>query len=165
MICKHCQNEMPLKSFRPPPNRCVHCDQLQDPYLTRSNFGCLALTPIAIIAALASGYIALQLGRRLIPILQIPDFDKLLAALAAIDALAVVCIVHVKRFRGPTQQYHTGPIALGLMYLGLGLKCALGMGIVVAIWIVLINTVAATLATVGILRLVNSQTEAQQLTR
>jgi len=112
---------------------------------------------------LASGYIALQLGRFLVPVLQIPDFDKLLAILAAFDALAVVCIVHVKRFRGPTEQYHAGPIALSLMYLVIGLRCAAGMGINVAVWTGLINTVVASLVTVGILRLVNSPPEARQL--
>ena len=165
MICKHCQHEMPLRSFRPPPSRCVYCEQLQDPYLPRSNFGCLVLTPIAILSALVSGYIALQLGRCLVPVLQIPDFDKFLAVLAAFDALGLMCVIHVKRFRGPTEQYHSGPVALSLMYFAIGLKCALGMGIGVAVWTGSINSVVLSLVTVSILRFVNSRPETRQLTK
>ena len=165
MICKHCQKEMPLQSFRPPPNRCVHCDHLQDPYLPRSHFGCFFLTPIAIVSALASGYIALRIGRLLAPVLQIPGFDVFLAILVGFDAVAVVCIVHVKRFRGPTEQSHAGPLALGFMYFAIGLRSARGMGLEFAIWTGVVNTVVASVVTIGILRLVNYWPETQQITK
>lgn len=117
--------------------------------------------PIAILSALVSGYIALQIGHLLAPILMIPNFEVLLAILVAFDVLALVCVVHVKLYRGPSEKHAASLFAVGIMNFAIGLRCARGMG-AFAIWTGVVNSFLATVVTFVILRFVKSQPDTGQ---
>lgn len=156
---------MPLRSFRPPPNLCVHCGQLQDPDLPRSRIGCLVLIPVALVTALAFGTLGFAAGRILNPTLNIQDLDKLLAIIAAFDGLGVVAIVHVRQFRGPAEQHLARPVAAFLMYALIGAKCVRRMGVNAVLLASILNAAVASFVTIGILSQLPSSTARQDKTK
>ena len=156
---------MPLRSFRPPPNLCIHCGELQDPDLPRSSIGCLILIPVALVTTLAFGSLGFAAGCFLKPALNIKDLDKLLALVAAIDGLGVVTIVHVQQFRGPSAQHLAHPVAVFLMYAAIGAKSVRGMGIYALILGSVLNAVVASFVTIGILKLLPSATAQRHITK
>lgn len=159
MICKHCEAEIPLRSFRPPPNKCVHCGQLQDPDLPRSNYGCLVLAPVAIVFPILCGWIGRKAGLLIAPLIPGIPIDAMLPFMAAFDALAFVCLIHIKRFRGPNAQGNAGVVAIVVMYLAIGAKSAKGLGGPVVLGVAVANSLFASTISFAILSHVKSPTE------
>lgn len=151
MICKHCESNIPLRSFRPPPNKCVHCGQLQDPHLPRSNRGCFVLAPIALVFPILCGWIGRKVGLQIAALIPGIPIDVMLPFLAAFDALAFVCLIHVKRFRGSEAQSHAGVVAIVIMYLAIGAKSAKGLGVSVMLGVAVANSLFASTMSFAIL--------------
>ena len=79
--------------------------------------------------AVIFGYVGLLAGRELAPVINVPDLGPRLAFLAAFDALGIVTLIHVRRFRGEKEQRHTHPIVVFLMFTAIGVKCGAGHGV------------------------------------
>jgi hypothetical protein len=112
------------------------------------------LAPVALIAAFVCGWLGLTIGRVLSGIVNIQNLEFILATLAGFDALGVVALVHIRRFRGSSEQRDAEPLAVFLMFVLIGGKCVHGMGINTLLVVSVTNGVVGSLLALGLLRLV-----------
>lgn len=129
IICRHCQQPIPLRSFHPPLNQCPACGQLQDPELAQSRRGCLVMLPIAIASAAAFGYLAFHAGNLLGDAIQVPGLGPRLALMAAGDGFVLAGLIHVGGVRSRDQRGLLEPVAIFLIFTLIGIRGARGQGV------------------------------------